>query len=107
MAGDLKCDMGCGTEAAFIVGNTETGEQLLLCAPDFARFGLEMAKSALPPEEIAAAIGPLFVQGAADGAEAERPKRARKSKAPPEPEPEPRPEAAPEVAPEAAADAHG
>src|SRR5207247_10148680 len=78
------CDT-CQTEPVqFIVGNASTGEQQFLGVACFARFGLEFAKAVLPAQEIAAQLGPMFVNlSTASDQELENPppKRARKSKA--------------------------
>jgi hypothetical protein len=65
-----------------MVGNTETGDQVAFCVPCYARQGLESAKAVLPAEEIAAALGPMFVQQPAEAASTSqdapgRPKRKK------------------------------
>lgn len=99
-----ECDV-CEIETvAFIVGNAETGDQQFLGPACFARMGLEFAKALLPAEEIAAALGPLFVNPAeTPPSEAVEPRSGSKRKrAATEPQTAPRP---PEGSP--AADAAG
>jgi hypothetical protein len=62
-----------------------------------ARFGLEAAKKVLPGEEIAAALGPMFVAPARAEALAKNSKR--KGREEPEPTPEPTPDAGPTEGP--------
>lgn len=57
----MECDVCQENPAAFILGNTETGEQVTFCAPDFARWSVDFAKRILAPEELAGLIGPLLV----------------------------------------------
>lgn len=80
------CDI-CGEQPqAMQIGNMATGEQQFVCAGCFARFGLDFAKSILAPEEIAAVIGPMFVDPAREDLhdEAKAQRKGRKSKAAPE-----------------------
>ena len=82
------CDI-CGEQPQSMqIGNMQSGEQQFVCAGCFARFGLDFAKAILPPEEIAAIVGPMFVDPAREDLheEAKSQRRARKSKAATEPE---------------------
>ena len=79
------CDI-CGQEPQAIqLGNMETGEQQFACVGCAARWGLDFAKAVLPPEEIAAQLGPLFVGPAREDLhqDAASERKARKSKAAP------------------------
>ena len=86
MSGSLMCDI-CGENPQQIqLGNMETGEQKFICASCAARWGLDWAKQILPPEEIAAVIGPMFVTPAREDLleGAAKVRKARKAKANPE-----------------------
>lgn len=74
----MICDVCGTTEAAFLLGNLSTGDQVAFCGPDLARFGLDTAKAGLPPEEILAVLN-IPVGGIVDGAVTE-PQGGRKSK---------------------------
>lgn len=91
----MICDT-CGvTEAAFLLGNLATGEQLAFCGPDFLRFGLDAAKAGLDPAEILSVLGIEAAGVKVDGKAA----KSKAPKSPPEPEPKPEPESTPEPAP--------
>lgn len=83
----MNCDVCQEREAAFILGNTETGEQLTFCAPDFARWSIDFAKQILPADEITGQLGPLLVQGAEPPTETETRARKGRRKAAPAAEP--------------------
>lgn len=76
-------------EASVTMIPTGEGDVQSVCSPCMARMGLELAKLTLPAEEIAAILGPMFVDPARedlhDGAKAEVATRARKRKAKPQP----------------------
>lgn len=58
------CDI-CGEQPQVMqIGNMMDGSQQFVCVPCFCRFGLDLAKQVLPPEEIAQVIGPMFVDPA-------------------------------------------
>lgn len=80
------CDICGQLPQAMQIGNMNTGEQQFVCVPCFCRFGLDLAKQVLPPEEIAAQLGPMFVppyrEDLHEGAAQVR--KGRKSKAAPE-----------------------
>lgn len=65
----MICDICEEREAVSLVGNLQTGAQLALCSSDAARWGLELAKALLPPEEIAAALDGMFVNPSPQPAE--------------------------------------
>lgn len=82
------CDI-CGEQPqAMQIGNMQTGEQQFVCTGCFARFGLDFAKAILPAEEIAAIVGPMFVDPAREDLHegASKARKARKSKLATEPE---------------------
>lgn len=60
----MRCDFCEEAEALYLIGHMKTGEQQACCHACYARLSLQVAKATLPPEEIAAVLGPLFVQGA-------------------------------------------
>ena len=99
------CDI-CGEQPQAIqLGNMDTGEQQFICVGCAARWGLDFAKAILPPEEIAAILGPMFVTpGRQEALDKGATKRGRKSKAKAEAEAETERKAggAAEVAPAAA-----
>lgn len=68
------------------IGDMSTGDQKFVCVGCFARFGLDFAKAVLPPEEIAAQVGPMFVNPAREDLHegAAKVRKGRKSKAAPE-----------------------
>ena len=107
MAGPYRCDICEENQAAMILGMVETGDQQFLCGPCAGRFGLDLAKNLLTPEEIAEALGPMFVEGGRqDGPPKSR--RGRKAEAATEAEPEPpRPPATEGVEEPQAADSDG
>lgn len=82
----MLCSICEAEEAAFTIIPTGEGLPESLGPICFARSGLEVAKASLPAEEIAALLGPLFVDPAREdlhqGAKQEQAKRSRKSKAP-------------------------
>ena len=82
------CENHPDAEAALIIGNTSTGEQLWLCGPCSARFGLDMACAVLPLEEVMQQVIQAFPQLADAPNGAEAPKRGRKRKASEAPQPE-------------------
>lgn len=51
----MTCDLCEQNPGLFMVGNMETGDQLVMCASCYARNGLEAAKAILPPAELVAA----------------------------------------------------
>lgn len=83
----MICDICAEEEALFMVGNMQTGDQVAFGPACFARQGLEAAKALLPAEEIAAQLGPMFVQMPGDDAEA--PAEGRKGKRRPPAQAEP------------------
>lgn len=90
------CDI-CGENPQQIqLGNMETGQQQFVCASCAARWGLDFAKAILPPEEIAAALGPMFVDPAREDLHegAAKARKGRKAKAAPEPPPAEAPQTA-------------
>ncbi len=89
----MICDLCGQNPAAFLVGNTETGDQTYMCLPDFARTGLEVAKVQLPQGEILDALGIV----SASEAETEAAVKGRKRKGPKPAEAEPEPPAGPET----------
>jgi hypothetical protein len=77
----------CGQEPeAFTVIPSGQGDPQFLGVACLARFGLEMAKEVLPPEEIAATLGPMFVAPARAEALGKASKRAKREEPAPEPE---------------------
>ena len=81
----MNCELCEEEEALFTIIPIGEGMPQSLGPACFARAGLEFAKAALPAEEIASVLGPMFVQPAATlemgAAGAEIGKRPRKSKA--------------------------
>ena len=80
------CDICGELPQAMQIGNMNTGEQQFVCVPCFCRFGLDLAKQILPAEEIAAQIGPVFVNPAREDLHegAAQVRKGRKDKAKPE-----------------------
>lgn len=98
----------CGEEGAqfFLIIGDEPGRDI--GGRCLAGLGLELAREVLTPEAIWGVIGPMFVEGGADGAaRPKRPARARKGKVeePAEPAAEPAAAAGLEESPAAAQDA--
>lgn len=60
----MNCQICDAEEAAFTIIPTGPGDPQSLGPACFARAGLEAAKQLLPAEEIAEALGPMFVQPA-------------------------------------------
>jgi hypothetical protein len=78
----MQCEICNQEEAIFTIIPTGEGMPQSLGPGCFARSGLEFAKNILPAEEIAAALGPMFVNPGNDGPqEVAKPRRGRKSKA--------------------------
>ena len=96
------CDICGDNPQAMQIGNMETGDQQFVCPPCFARFALDFAKAVLPPEEIAAVLGPMFVAPTQEGGKAPSRKSRRAAEAEVETAEPPVPEDSP-----AAADAGG
>src|SRR5207248_7472346 len=96
MAQTPACEIHSDVEAAYIIGDVQTGAQLFLCADCAAHFGLTLALQRLDPAEIAnaaQAVGATPPQDGQPEAPANKPARKRRPKAAkPEPaaEPEPR-----------------
>lgn len=91
----IPCDLGDPAEphpGDFVISRQDNGDTVSACAADACRMFLDLARGVLPAEEIAATLGPLFVEGGAAGS-GERPKR-RREKTAAEAEPEPPPESA-------------
>lgn len=83
----MNCDICEAEPQAIQLGNMQTGDQQFVCVGCAARWGLDFAKAVLPPEEIAAQLGPLFVDPAREdlheGAKAARKGRKTKAETPP------------------------
>jgi hypothetical protein len=69
------CQVCESEEAMFTVIPTGEGMPEVLGPACFARAGLDFAKQILPPEEIAQALGPMFVQPAQEAAPPKAKKR--------------------------------
>lgn len=84
MASDLRCDDHPEHEAAFIIGNAQTGEQSFYCPECTGIFGLTMALAVLDPHDIAGAASERIKAAASNGQEvpAKPPARKRQKKAP-------------------------
>lgn len=92
MAGPIACDM-CHSEVAhYMIGDTETGEQLAVGDICVVAWSVARIEQALPPEGIAAVVQRLMERVGPPAPEGEAPRRARKrARGEPEPEPEPAP----------------
>jgi hypothetical protein len=79
----VNCEVCDQEEFAFTVTPAGEGAPRFLGPACFARFGLELAKSILPAEEIAATLGPMFVTPAREDLheDAAKVRKGRKSKA--------------------------
>jgi hypothetical protein len=98
MAGTPSCEIHTDTDAVYIIGMAETGEQLFMCRECGAHFGLTLALQLLDPAEIinaASALQATPANGESGEAPANKPARKRATKAAkPKPAAEPEPGAA-------------
>jgi hypothetical protein len=83
----MLCEVCNEEEATVTLIPVGEGMPQSIGAACFARFGLEAAKASLPAEEIAAVLGPMFVQPARPEPEPKAAKSKRPAKAEAAPEP--------------------
>jgi hypothetical protein len=95
MSGTPTCEVHADTDAVYIIGMAETGEQLFMCRECGAHFGLTLALQLLDPAEIinaASALKTTPANGESGEAPANKPARKRTPKAArPKPTSEPKP----------------